>query len=237
MTNFQELPPDLPPLQELVTTAAGTAVMGFPSGGLEAAAQWKKLYAARLQTGLYPILLSPDLDEYFEFGWEKADAEEILGEAAGLDGQALLESRADSFGASDESEASPPYDGEETPSAPGVLRLAYRSDGLAVALVQCAEPWQIPAQLGLGNEGWKAAEQVAILRYLHELYGAVPVTLSAKCLELALERPPQTDEDALTAARLYFAYNDGAYDNYWSTTTRNLAMKLKGNSVWTTRFD
>jgi hypothetical protein len=195
------------------------------------------------------MLLAPDLPGYFEYAWEEADAEEIIGEAAGLDGKALLENRADPIGAAEESETSPPYDGEETPSAPGVLRLAYRSDvmpdgntqlsefAIAVALLPCAEPWQIPAQLGLGNEGWRAAEQVAILRYLHELYGAVPVTLSAKCMELALERPPQTDEDALSAARLYFAYNDGAYDNYWSTTTRNLATKLKGNSVWTTRFD
>nr|WP_281388819.1 DUF4253 domain-containing protein [Kribbella qitaiheensis] len=65
----------------------------------------------------------------------------------------------------------------------------------------------------------------------------MPATLSARTLDLALERPPRTDEEALVAARLYEAYDDGAYDWYGSSTRPNLAAKLKDNQVWSAWWD
>ncbi|WP_432948399.1 DUF4253 domain-containing protein [Kribbella sp. CA-253562] len=135
------------------------------------------------------------------------------------------------------------------PRGRDILRLAngceFHDDGtvtpvaytVMVALIECAEPWHVFAHLGFDNEALRVDEHVAVLRHLFETYQAVPATLTMTDLELVLGKPPATDEEAMVAAGLYLAYNDGAYDNYLSSSQQNLAGKLKDNSVWSAWWD
>jgi hypothetical protein len=230
-------------------------LVGFQTGGKAAVAHWESLHGAWRKIGLYPLLLSPDLPEYFADARQTTTPGEIIAAAAELDGEALLERWATAGSStlpdwSDDDQAPEPWEDDDPgPSGRDVLRRAFvvgdLPDGstellqfeLLLTVIPCAEPWHIPAHLGFNNQSWSAAEHTAVLQHLNKLYGAQPATLSDSMLELVLERPPSTDEESLAAARLYDAYNDGGYDHYRSITRPNLAAKLKDNHVWSAWWD
>ena len=77
--------------------------------------------------------------------------------------------------------------------------LAYNSSGEEIiAKIPTENPWELAAWLPMG--GYNAcpmpAEQVAVFRYWHEKYRAVPAVVSYDTLYMTLERPPSTEEDA-----------------------------------------
>jgi hypothetical protein len=256
--------PDLPPLGEVGTAWSGVKLLGFPSSGSTAVDQWHGLYAAHHETGLYPVLLPPD---FFRYGGDARSAEDVIAAADQLDGAAilarlqayqerLLAAARQRTGSSGEPHHEEGWEGIEVteddypgPLGRDVVRLAigreWLEDGtvrpvaydVLVALVECTEPWQVFAHLGFDNEALLVVDHVAVLRQLFDSYQAVPATLSGTGLELVLGKPPATDEEALAAAGLYLAYNDGAYDNYLSSTQQNLAGKLKDNTVWAAWWD
>jgi hypothetical protein len=250
-----ELFPDLPALEELPTSPTGVPLIGFRTAGAAASAYWSQLYGAWPKTGLYPLLVAPDVPQYFDEAEETASCDELVAAAAELDGEELLERWATegSFSLPDwsgeDGEPKPWEDEDPGPFGRDVLRLPvaldWRPDGsttvielpVLLVLIPCAEACEVPARLGYTTQSWSAAQHVAVLRHLHKLYGAVPATMSARTMDLALERPPRTDDEALAAARYYEAYNDGSYDWYRSSTRPNLAAKLKENQVWSAWWD
>ena len=75
------------------------------------------------------------------------------------------------------------------------------------------------------------AEQVAVFRYWHEKYGAVPAVVSYDTLYMNLERPPSTEEDAEVLAEEHFAFCEDAVVQ-GAETIRELASMLKNSTVW-----
>jgi hypothetical protein len=87
----QELFPDLPALEDLPTSPTGVPLIGFRTAGAAASTYWSQLFAAWPKTGLYPVLIDPEVPEYFDEAEEKASSGELVAAAAELDGEELLE--------------------------------------------------------------------------------------------------------------------------------------------------
>lgn len=77
-----------------------------------------------------------------------------------------------------------------------------------IALIPVDEAWKAPAFLQ--NGGWNevpgAAEQVSVLRYWHQKYGARLRTFSSDVMELEVVHPPSDRDQALTLAKQQFAF-------------------------------
>lgn len=102
-----------------------------------------------------------------------------------------------------------------------------------IALVPVTNSWMIPAFLKIG--GWNdcptAAEHTAIFKYWHEQYGIRVAGITADVIELEVERPPTTPEQALQLARQQFIYcPDIVYQGTQSIAA--LASALLNARVW-----
>ena len=99
-----------------------------------------------------------------------------------------------------------------------------------------AAPHELAAWAPMGgfNSCPTPAEQVAVFRYWHEKYGAVPAVVSYDVWQLTLERPPLTDVDTEALAWEHFAF---CYDIVMQApeefaSIRALASNLRGSTVW-----
>jgi hypothetical protein len=102
-----------------------------------------------------------------------------------------------------------------------------------IALVPVEHSWQIPAFLKIG--GWNdcptAAEHTAIFRYWHQHYGIRVASIGADVIELEIDRPPTTREQALQLAQQQFIYcPDIVYQG--TQTIAALASTLLNGRVW-----
>ncbi len=102
-----------------------------------------------------------------------------------------------------------------------------------IALVPVTDSWMIPAFLKIG--GWNdcptAAEHTAIFKYWHAQYGIRVAGITADVIELEVERPPTTPEQALQLAREQFIYcPDIVYQGTQSIAA--LASTLLNGRVW-----
>lgn len=104
---------------------------------------------------------------------------------------------------------------------------------VAIALVPVSESWQIPAFLKIG--GWNdcptAAEHTAIFKYWHQQYGLRVASVGGDVIELEIDRPPTTREQALQLAQQQFLYcPDIVYQG--TQTIAALASTLLNGRVW-----
>ncbi len=91
-------------------------------------------------------------------------------------------------------------------------------------------------QYGDWNDYPKAEENIAILRYWREKYGAVLVALTSDIVELRLERAIQDPHVALDLANEYFAYtSDSVYQGAGSIQA--LAQAILETNVWSFWWD
>ncbi len=102
-----------------------------------------------------------------------------------------------------------------------------------IALVPVAKSWMIPAFLKIG--GWNdcpiAAEHAAIFKYWDECYGIIVAGITADVIELEIQRPPTTREQALQLAEQQFIYcPDIVYQG--TQTIAALASTLLNGRVW-----
>jgi len=104
---------------------------------------------------------------------------------------------------------------------------------VAIILVRAAESWHVPCVLGYGdwNECPAPAEHAAILKRWQDGYGATLVTMTPDTIELAVERPVRTREDALALAREQYIYCADIVQQGTETIER-LAASLLEASVW-----
>jgi hypothetical protein len=100
-------------------------------------------------------------------------------------------------------------------------------------LVQVDAPWQVPAHLrtnGLGDLP-DSVVHAALFRRWYRRYGAVVATIADGVIELQVERPPATVEDAHAAAIELFLYcPDVVYQGLG--TIGNLAAALHNGRLW-----
>ncbi len=106
-------------------------------------------------------------------------------------------------------------------------------DEIYIVLVPVAQSWMIPAFLKIG--GWNdcptAAEHTAIFKYWHECYGVTVAAVTRDVIELEVQRPPTTKEQALHLAEEQFIYcPDIVYQG--TGTIAALAATLLNGSVW-----
>jgi hypothetical protein len=102
-----------------------------------------------------------------------------------------------------------------------------------IALVPVAQSWMIPVFLKIG--GWNdcptAAEHSAIFKYWHEHYGVTVASITRDVIELEVQRPPTTREQAIQLAKQQFIYcPDIVYQG--TETIAGLASTLLNGQVW-----
>lgn len=104
---------------------------------------------------------------------------------------------------------------------------------LVGARLQVDEAWQIPAQFHFGgwNECPSADIQCAIWRYWQAKYGAHIVAVSNDVIEAFVEKPPETEAEALALAWQQYFYCGDIVDQGVETVAR-LAASLLENPVW-----
>ena len=105
---------------------------------------------------------------------------------------------------------------------------------VALGLLPCAHPWQVPALLNFGNYNHcpVPARQVAMLRYWHRRHGAEPICLGADRMELLVERPPASWRQAFALAQQQFEFCKDIVAQGLGNL-RHLAGSLRGNHHWT----
>lgn len=104
---------------------------------------------------------------------------------------------------------------------------------VAIALIPTAQSWQVPCFLRAG--GWndvpKPAEHAAIFKYWGDRYGATVAAMADDVIELTVERPPMTPDDALALAQEQFLYAPDII-HQGVGTLQDLAAVLCGARVW-----
>jgi hypothetical protein len=112
------------------------------------------------------------------------------------------------------------------------IPLQHRSQ-FHVGLVPTRLGWQTPAYLRFG--AWGACpspgENVALLKYWEEHYGAGVVGLAGDMMELRVARPPHTEDAALDLAKQHYLYCPDIV-TLGTKTVQRLAASLLDSTVW-----
>lgn len=106
-------------------------------------------------------------------------------------------------------------------------------DEVYIALVPVEKSWMIPAYLKIGdwNDCPTAAEHTAIFKYWDECYGITVAGITRDVIELEIQRPPTTKEQAIQLAEQQFIYcPDIVYQG--TQTIAALASTLLNGRVW-----
>lgn len=111
-------------------------------------------------------------------------------------------------------------------------------DEVSIALVEVDEYWKIPALLKFG--GWNDCpqpwEQVAVLHYWYEKYKAIVIGMASDKLELLVQQPPTTSDDALSLAHEQFVFCPDLVFQKFSTLNA-LAASLINSTIWSFWWD
>ncbi len=212
----------------------------------EAFAQWQAHRDRFAETGLWPVLVPAESVERIRasIAEQVPAVEEDIAVGGRLDAQAYLakslarrREEMEEDGDWDEEddqdldfEAIDPGQIERPPVEEQIF--ALREGGIALALVPCAEPWEVPAVLGYG--GWNScpepAQHVAVLRRWQERHGAEPLVFGDDTVEL-LVRPLEDPEEAKLVAIEQYAYCEDIVDQ-GTDSVEELAATLLGAAVW-----
>lgn len=106
-------------------------------------------------------------------------------------------------------------------------------DEIYIALVPVVKSWMIPAFLKIGdwNDCPTAAEHAAIFKYWDDCYGITVAAITRDVIEVEVQRPPTTREQALKLAEQQFIYcPDIVYQG--TQTIAALASTLLNGRVW-----
>lgn len=104
---------------------------------------------------------------------------------------------------------------------------------VVIGLIPTKKPWEIFAYLNWG--GWNSnpmpEEHVAVFKYWHEKYNAVPVSVVGDVVQVMLEKVPDTKDKALELAKEQAIYNmDLIYQG--EESLQALANNLINQKVW-----
>jgi hypothetical protein len=104
---------------------------------------------------------------------------------------------------------------------------------VAIALFPTNQGWEVPAHLNLG--GWNdcpdAVGHVVMMKAWSERFGAELVGVNGDTIEMWVNRPPSTREDALRLAEQQFLYCEDIVTQGVQTIPA-LASGLLGNNIW-----
>jgi len=217
----------------------GVTVYSFTAAGKDAVSTWRKLRQSAPSLGFWPVIFGEpkNLERISEaFAGEYAeDPRKTIQRAIGEDVQKFFQERAEEF-SGEGAHGQWPNSAEAMMDFTIPRRILEPSkfhEIVSIGLVPAGHCWEAPGVLSFG--GWNdcpdATNQVAVLRYWNEIYGAEFVGLSGDVMELEPARKPSTREEALKLA----------HEQYWFCydiveqgvgTIENLAVGLLTSSVW-----
>lgn len=197
------------------------------------------LQELRQRSGVTPVILGgreafERVEEKFDMD-EDASLEDMLDEAAGVDGDSWFRQRRDEDPEYYQAEV-----GEWEGAQPNTEIRAHEDvltrkpyPEVAIALVPTDKAWQVPCYLRAGgwNEVPPAPEMAAVFRYWEEQYGATVVSMADDVIEMAVARPPSTPEKALALARQQFLFAPDIV-NQGTQELQGLASVLCGGTIW-----
>ncbi len=224
----------------LGVTPSGVEVRGFHAPAADLLPWWHRLRADHATTGLWPVLLGPDLGDLAAAltpetrdGYDDATQVRRTTATTLAELQALRVERAARYGGVADGE-------DDADDEPDVVRRhpprfsVAEEDGL-VALVPAAHGWQVPVVLGWEggvNYELEPMDHGVVLRDWHERFGAELVALSdAQVLEVLVHRPPTTPAEALAVAREQYAYCEDLVDQGVGSV-QALAQDQAGSESW-----
>ena len=113
-----------------------------------------------------------------------------------------------------------------------MLQLASCEE-ILIAKIPAQNPWELAAWIPMGGfNSCPAPEvQVAVFRYWHEKYGAIPALVTHDTWQMTLSKPPSNEEDAEVLAKEHCAFCADTITQ-GEVTIRELAGELKGSTVW-----
>ncbi|MDR2869141.1 MAG: DUF4253 domain-containing protein [Deferribacteraceae bacterium] len=185
-------------------------------------ARWQELSEQGKRDGFIPLIINTSdiLAESLELALEDAELDEspagmaqlresILKKMADVDVASYLGERFQEY--TEEMHSDEDILGEFNPDIEGFSDDFISYDGceeLIIAKIPTANPWELAAWLPMGgfNDCPSPAAQAAVFRYWYEKYGAVPAVVSYDIWEMAVTKPPTTDNDAEALAKEHFAF-------------------------------
>jgi hypothetical protein len=113
-----------------------------------------------------------------------------------------------------------------------------RLDPWWMLLVPAVQPWHAPVSLAYGNwnECPPAHVHAALARSWAERFGATLVAIGGDIVEMTVQEPPRTNEDALALAEEHYLYCPDIVEQGCNTIDA-LAAKLKGGTSWSFWWD
>jgi hypothetical protein len=102
-----------------------------------------------------------------------------------------------------------------------------------IAKIPAENPWELAAWIPMGgfNECPTPAQQVAVFRYWHEKYGAVPAVVAYDTWQMTVTKPPSAEEEAEALAKEQFAFCADIVTQ-GTDTIRGLASGLLNSPMW-----
>ncbi len=227
---------DEPPLK-LVQEPTHIDIPILKTTGQKALQTWADLRSVADKTGFWPVILG-DRSDLETAGVRLSDMSEPI-EKTFIDAQLIDVKKWFRAKITKNSEYNKVTDGEWSEDAHGAndflcnLEVSRRQPipEVFIALVPTKSFWEVPVYLHFG--GWSdiplPEENVAILKYWNELYGAELVALKSDTIELHVKRPPSQKATAIQLAEEQIAYCRDTYADY---TLRALGSNLHHSSTW-----
>jgi hypothetical protein len=187
----------------------------------------------------YPVLLggTEDYEQIIENAEDiEDDAEEIAKRALAIDTDAWLAERFDSDPEFyEEINGEWPEDIENSNKIIGHTDISGGEplDEVHIAVLPTSDSWRVPCLLKFG--GWNecpfAEEHAAMFRRWQEKYGARVITVTGDTIEMMVDRPPTTRDEALELAREQYLYCADIVQQ-GTETIEALAATLLDGPVW-----
>lgn len=173
-----------------------------------------RIGSLRHEGSVYPVLLGNTEDveillENYESQSESPD--QLVSVAKQIDPQSWFSERteadADYY---EEKRGDWPEDAQPNTTILGHMDLLTKKPHreVAIALIPTGDSWKVPCYLKFG--GWNEcpfpAEHAAVMRRWQAKYGAEVVTITQDTVEMRVEHPPMSRDEALALAREQFVY-------------------------------
>ena len=209
-------------------------VRSTPRSGLRDLETWLELREEG--RGVFSPVILDSRDNYFLQGEElaalKSDLPKILAKSEGISVEEFFRSRR-----AQDKELYEELEAGSWPSVPMELKpyLITQMEEVFIAKVPTSNSYEAVAYIGFG--GWNDCpydeEHVAILRYWHKRYGANLFAQGGDMLECTVDRPPTSQEAALSLAREHLTYALGTLGEFGrGNSVPELAAALLNSRHW-----
>lgn len=192
--------------------------------------RWNELRGLVTETGYWPIV---GWDRFKRPWWEEERTRDIVDEAHRLDVGVWFEQAGIAKAANEVRESCHP-DRDFPPLELRIHQRSYpfsRPSLVPIALIPTENNWEALAYLRGPEDGQPPHVHVAVLQYWHDRWGAEVVGWDSANLELRVERPPATYEDAFRLAKEQYIYSPDLVDQHAGSVSV-LAKRLVNSQVW-----